>query len=324
MAIKIQLRRDTAANWAAANPVLAQGEGGLETDTKFIKWGDGVLAWNNLPYQSTQPHAAQHASAGSDPITIAPSQVTGTTIVNNDSRLSDARTPTAHAASHGSGQSDAITIAQSQVTNLTTDLSAKAPLVSPSLTGTPTAPTASASVNSTQIATTAYTTTGISTHAALTSTHGVSGAIVGTTDTQTLTAKILDNNVLKSPREDITTSETAAAGTINFDAKSQGILYYTTSASANWTLNVRGDGSTTLNNTMATGESISIVFMATQGATAYYQTAFQIDGASVTPKWQYGIAPTSGNINSIDVYSFTIVKTGNATFVVLGSASKFA
>jgi hypothetical protein len=46
--------------------------------------------------------------------------------VDSDSRLTDARTPTAHASSHGSGQSDEITIAQSQVTNLTTDLAGKA------------------------------------------------------------------------------------------------------------------------------------------------------------------------------------------------------
>lgn len=48
------------------------------------------------------------------------------TILEGDSRLTDARTPTSHAASHGSGQADEITIAQSQVTNLTTDLSNKA------------------------------------------------------------------------------------------------------------------------------------------------------------------------------------------------------
>lgn len=77
MAIKIQLRRDTAANWTAANPVLSQGEGGLETDTHFIKWGDGVTAWNSLAYQSTQAHASNHASGGSDPVTLSQSQVTG-------------------------------------------------------------------------------------------------------------------------------------------------------------------------------------------------------------------------------------------------------
>jgi Major tropism determinant N-terminal domain len=48
----IRLRRDTAAAWAAANPVLALAEPGLETDTNLIKYGNGVTAWNSLPYAS--------------------------------------------------------------------------------------------------------------------------------------------------------------------------------------------------------------------------------------------------------------------------------
>lgn len=50
MADIIQLRRDTSANWTTANPVLAQGELGLETNTRKIKVGDGATAWNSLPY----------------------------------------------------------------------------------------------------------------------------------------------------------------------------------------------------------------------------------------------------------------------------------
>jgi len=50
MASKIQLRRDNAANWTSTNPILAQGEPGLEIDTGKIKYGDGVNTWNNLSY----------------------------------------------------------------------------------------------------------------------------------------------------------------------------------------------------------------------------------------------------------------------------------
>jgi hypothetical protein len=96
------------------------------------------------------------ALAAGDIPTIATSQVAGTAVITTDARLSDARTPTAHAASHASGGSDAITLAQSQVTNLTTDLAAKAALASPTLTGTPAAPTASVDTDTTQIATTAF------------------------------------------------------------------------------------------------------------------------------------------------------------------------
>ena len=52
MAIQIQLRNDTAANWTAANPILAQGEVGLETDTRLFKIGDGVKTWSQLSYGS--------------------------------------------------------------------------------------------------------------------------------------------------------------------------------------------------------------------------------------------------------------------------------
>jgi hypothetical protein len=53
MPSKIQIRRDTAANWTASNPVLAIGEPGLEIDTGSIKYGNGVTAWNSLPYSSS-------------------------------------------------------------------------------------------------------------------------------------------------------------------------------------------------------------------------------------------------------------------------------
>lgn len=80
----------------------------------------------------------------------------GQVVLGSDTRLTNSRTPTAHASTHGAAGSDPITIAQSQVTNLTTDLSAKAPIASPTFTGTPAAPTAAADTNTTQIATTAY------------------------------------------------------------------------------------------------------------------------------------------------------------------------
>jgi Major tropism determinant N-terminal domain len=146
---------------------------------------------------------------------------------------------------------------------------------------------------------------------------------------KTLTSPIINNavntgSILVSPEERTTISATAATGTINFDAATQGVLYYTTSASASWTLNVRGNSGATLDSTLITGDSITVAFLATQGATAYYQTAFQIDGSAVTPKWQGGTAPAAGNASSIDSYVFTIIKTGSATFTVFGSQTKFA
>jgi len=121
-----------------------------------------------------------------------------------------------------------------------------------------------------------------------------------------------------------TVSAIAATGTINFDTTTQSVLYYTTSATGNFTVNFRGSSGTTLNTVMQTGESISATFLVTTGATAYYNSVVQVDGSTVTPKWQGGTAPTSGNASSIDSYTYVIIKTGSAAFTVLASVTKFA
>ena len=90
------------------------------------------------------------------------------------------------------------------------------------------------------------------------------------------------------------------------------------------TLNIRGDGSTTLNSLVTTGDSVTVVALITNGATAYYPNVIQVDGSTVTPKWQGGTAPTAGNASSIDSYVFSIIKTASATFTVLASQTKFA
>jgi hypothetical protein len=125
--------------------------------------------------------------------------------------------------------------------------------------------------------------------------------------------------------ESATVSATAAATTVTYDViTNKNVLYYTSNATANWTFNVRGNSGTTLNSLMDTGQSLTVVFMNTNGATPYYPTAFQVDGTGVTPKWAGGAAPTAGNANSIDVYTYTIIKTGSAAYTVLASQSKFA
>jgi len=130
--------------------------------------------------------------------------------------------------------------------------------------------------------------------------------------------------VLNDAAEVATISATAATGTINYDITTQSVLYYTSNASANWTVNFRGSSGTSLNTLMSTGQSMTAAFLVTQGATAYYNSAVQVDGSSVTPKYQGGTAPTSGNANSIDAYTYTIIKTGNAAFTVFAAQTKFA
>ena len=81
-----------------------------------------------------------------------------------------------------------------------------------------------------------------------------------------------------------------------------------------------------MNSILGVGQSISVVFLNTNGATAYYPNVFQIDGSAVTPKWSGGTAPSAGNASAIDSYSFSIIKTAaTPTYTVLaGGAVKFA
>ena len=129
---------------------------------------------------------------------------------------------------------------------------------------------------------------------------------------------------LTNTGEVTTVSATAATGTINYDVITQSVLYYTTNASGNWTLNIRGNSTTSLNTFMATNQSITIAFLVTQGSPAYYQSALTIDGSSVTPKWQGGSAPTSGNASGVDIYTVTVIKTGSATYTAFASQTQFA
>ena len=117
---------------------------------------------------------------------------------------------------------------------------------------------------------------------------------------------------------------TTTTGTQNFSAKTVGVIYITANATTNRTINFRGDGSTTLDSMMDIGQSFSCAALFAQGSSAYYLNAFQIDGSSVTPLWQGGSAPTAGNASGIDAYSFTIIKTGGATFKLLASVVQFA
>ena len=129
---------------------------------------------------------------------------------------------------------------------------------------------------------------------------------------------------IQSVAEKVTNSATAATGTIAYDVLTQAVLNFTSDAAANWTLNIRGDGSNSLDSIMDTGESITIAHIVKQGATPYYNSAVQVDGSSITPEWQGGSAPSAGNASSLDVYSYTIIKTGAATFTALASQTQFA
>lgn len=144
---------------------------------------------------------------------------------------------------------------------------------------------------------------------------------------ETLTNKTLSggniaNSIIKGLEEDVNVVASAATGTINFDVETASIWYYTSNATANHTLNFRFSSSVSLNTALATGDAITLVWLNTNGATAYYPSAITIDGNAVTPKVPAAI--TAGNASAIDAYSFTIIKTASATFTVLETQTKFA
>lgn len=151
------------------------------------------------------------------------------------------------------------------------------------------------------------------------------GTATNFTATQTFTGTSSNMAVvLQDASEVVTVSATSATGTINYDVTTQSVLYYTSNASANWTVNFRASSGTSLDTAMAVGQATTVAFLVTQGGTAYYNNAVQVDGTSVTPKWQGGTAPSAGNASSIDVYTYTIIKTASATFTVLASQTRFA
>ncbi len=137
----------------------------------------------------------------------------------------------------------------------------------------------------------------------------------------------LYTNSLTTPKifEPITVTASAPAASTSFYVLSQTLYYYTSSATTNWTLNVTGDASgTTLNNVIAVGESLTITIMVTNGATAYLPSSFSIDSTVRTVKWQGGTAPSAGNTNSVDMWTYSIIKTAANTYTVFGSLTKFA
>lgn len=123
--------------------------------------------------------------------------------------------------------------------------------------------------------------------------------------------------------EKANTNTTALTGTINVDLSGNSIVYFTSNASANWTFNFRGNSSVTANSFISNNESATIAIVCTQGGTAYYPNSHTVDGSAVTPKWQGGTAPTSGNANSVDTYTYTLIKTATNTYTVLAAQTQF-
>jgi hypothetical protein len=157
---------------------------------------------------------------------------------------------------------------------------------------------------------------------AVTAGTGLSGG--GTTGAVTLDIATQQSDlIIKGFEEDVNVVASAATGTINFDVATASVWYYTSNATANHTLNFRYNSTTSLSSKLAVGDAITLVWLNTNGSTAYYPNVIQIDGVTVTPKVPAAIS--AGNASAIDAYTFTIIKTAaTPTYTVLESQTKFA
>jgi hypothetical protein len=157
---------------------------------------------------------------------------------------------------------------------------------------------------------------------------GNGGEFLTTDGTDASWTNILPNLVSLAPMERFNVAASAATGTIDVDVKTAGVWYYTTDATANHTVNFRGDGSTTLSSLLAVEDAYTVGWIINNGTTAFYPTTVQVDGASVAPKWLNGSPPPSASIGNqtagTDAFVFTIIKTASTpTYTVLGSWAQY-
>ena len=118
-------------------------------------------------------------------------------------------------------------------------------------------------------------------------------------------------------------TDATTTGTYNFDAVNGAVVYFSGDMGANRTLNFRGDGSTTLDSLMTTGELMTFTLIAEQGGTGYYFNTITVDGYTPNKKWQGGSPPTSGNASSNDIYTITIQKFSASSWRIYASLTQY-
>jgi hypothetical protein len=131
-------------------------------------------------------------------------------------------------------------------------------------------------------------------------------------------------STLESVIEKINVSATPLTANLNFDVLTQPILYLTSSATANATINFRGNSTIALDGLLRIGQTITASLLVTNGSTPYKANVVLVDNIVQAVKWAGALEPVSGNPFCVDLYSYTIIKTGNSAFTVLASQQKYA
>jgi hypothetical protein len=146
-----------------------------------------------------------------------------------------------------------------------------------------------------------------------------SSASTGVNWTSTIAGLTTQGELLEYPYENWYINGAAFAGyTAYLQTNLSAVHYLTGTSTANGTLNITAASGTALNSVMATGQAMTFSLLITN-TTAYYVSAVQVDGSAVTPKYSGGTAPSAGNASAVDIYQYTILKTGNAAFTVFAS-----
>ena len=124
--------------------------------------------------------------------------------------------------------------------------------------------------------------------------------------------------------EGVTIVSGPANGTPTINLKTSNVWLFTSASTGIWTHNITGDANTTLDSMLLAGESVVINIISRQTSTSFYTNSLNIDGGAVSINWQGGTAPASGlSTAGYDVYTWTIIKLSGASFIVLGSQTRF-
>ena len=121
------------------------------------------------------------------------------------------------------------------------------------------------------------------------------------------------------------TVSTTFITTFTYDVLTQAVYFQNVNLGADFTVNLRGNASNTLNSALAIGESATVALITKQGNTTFFNNVVQVDGTTtgVTLVYQGGSTPTAGNASSNDVYTYTAIKTAASTYTILAAQTQF-